>query len=273
MAHHLAKAMRRLCIFAHYDAGGQVRRYVRHFLHALRGVCDELHFVSTAALPEAELASLRPLCARAYTRANEGFDFGMWQDALRSVDLATVDELVLTNSSIFGPVGSLETLFARMADVEADVWGGTENFDIARHLQSYFLVFRRPVLRAPAFQRFWDSVLLYRDKDQVIRSYEVGLSRFLAEHGFRVVPAVSFDKLWCMPEGSDWLEPLYRLTGNASCRFPSELVERGLPFVKVEALRDNPMKTDLQGVRATMRAYGYDLSLIEFDRPSKKRKR
>jgi lipopolysaccharide biosynthesis protein len=262
--------MRRVCIFAHYDAGGKVRRYVHHFLTHLRRVCDEVHFVSTAALPETELATLRHLCARAYTRANEGFDFGMWQDALRGLDLSTVDELVLTNSSIFGPVGPLEALFERMAPVEADLWGGTENFDLARHLQSYFLVFRRPLLQSEAFRRFWDGVLPYRDKDQVIRSYEVGLTRFVEERGFRVVPAVSYEQLFHLGGPHAWLTPLYRATGNASCRFPAELVRAGLPFVKVEALRDNPMKANLTLARETMAAYGYDLTMIEFDRPGKK---
>jgi lipopolysaccharide biosynthesis protein len=269
--------MKRVALFAHYDAEGRVRRYVRHFIEQLRTVCDEVHFVSTAALPDAELASLRVSCARAYLRPNQGYDFGMWQDALGGVALDEIDELVLTNSSIFGPVGSLAALFARMASVDADVWGATENWDEAHHLQSYFLVFRRPVLASEAFRRFWNAVLLYRDKQQVIWSYEVGLSRFLEEQGFRLVPAVSFDRLFSVDivvderPRSPWMVPIYAAAGNPTCRFPVELVRAGLPFVKVETLRDNPFKVKLDRVYAAMREAGYDTSMVEFDRPRKRR--
>lgn len=263
--------MKRVVLFAHFDAGGRVRRYVRHYLAALARVSDEIHFVSTAALEEGELASLSSLCTRAWTRPNVGYDFGMWQEALSRLTLADVDELVLTNSSIFAPVGSLDALFTELAPAGADVWGATENFDEAHHLQSYFLVFRRRVLASEAFARFWQSVLPYRDKQQIIWSYEVGLSQFLVEHGFTLAPAVSFDRLFAVAPGNPLMQPLYRAAGNPTCRFPVELLRSRLPFVKVETLRDNPFHVALAPVRDAMRAAGYDLTMIEFDRPARAR--
>ena len=40
--------MKRIAIYAHYDARGEVKRYVLHTLRHLREECDEVHFVSTA---------------------------------------------------------------------------------------------------------------------------------------------------------------------------------------------------------------------------------
>jgi lipopolysaccharide biosynthesis protein len=261
--------MKRVVVYAHYDAGGRIRRYVHHFLGELRRVCDELWFVSTAELAPAELATVAPVCAQAWIRPNAGYDFGMWQDALSRLQLDDVDELVLTNSSVFAPVHPLAALFRRMDAVDADLWAATENYDETPHLQSYFLVFRRRVLTSRAFAQFWQGVLPYRDKQQVIRSYELGLSRFLVEQGFVLKPAVSLAELFSVEGRSPFCAPLFRAAGNPTCRFPAELIARGLPFVKVETLRDNPFGVRLRPVYRAMERAGFDLSLVEFDRPSR----
>lgn len=258
--------MKRLAIYAHYDAEGLVRRYVQHALDALAGVCSRIHFVSTAALPERELDKLRPLCAEVTLRENVGLDFGMWQGALETSDLSAYDELVLTNSSVFGPVRPLGPIFDEMASRDLDVWGMTESFEHAWHLQSYFLVFRRRVLDAAAFRRFFSAILPYRNKQQIIRSYELGLSRWFVEQGFALGAYVRHAALF----GADgpMMQPLFALAGNVTCGFPAELVARGMPYVKVELLRDNPRKVELAPVYRVMRDAGYDPTLIEFDRPS-----
>ena len=74
--------MRRLAVFAHYDARGVIKKYILRHLEALREVSTEIWFVSTAALPPVELAKAEALCTRAWKRENVGYDFGMWSDAL-----------------------------------------------------------------------------------------------------------------------------------------------------------------------------------------------
>jgi lipopolysaccharide biosynthesis protein len=265
--YNLAEAMKRVAIYAHYDAEGRVRRYVQHFLAGLREVTEEIWFVSTSALSDAELDKARRLCTRAWLRPNEGFDFGMWQDALAKLPLDDVDELVLTNSSVFGPLGSFEPLFRRMADSPADMWGATENFDEAPHLQSYFLVLRQRLLRSKAFEQFWASILPYKTKRQVIHSYEIGMSRFLRDYGFVLQPAVNVGQLFGVPNGSVWYEPICKVSGNPTVRYGAEFIELGLPLVKVELLRDNPFGVRLDRVYQAIERTGYDLSMIEFDRP------
>src|SRR5829696_4362885 len=130
-------AMRRLAIYAHYDSQREVKRFTLHFLQCLAKLCERVDFVSTSPLPERELDKVRPLCARAFTKENTGFDFGMWQRALGDVDLAAWDELVITNSSVFGPLFPLEEMFERMAAARCDFWSATDNHDIDWHLQSY----------------------------------------------------------------------------------------------------------------------------------------
>lgn len=254
--------MRRLAIYAHYDSQREVKRFTLHFLQCLAELCERVDFVSTSPLPERELDKVRPLCARAFTKENTGFDFGMWQRALGDVDLAAWDELVITNSSVFGPLFPLEEMFERMAATRCDFWSATDNHDIDWHLQSYFVVFRRRALSSPAFAAFWASVLPYTNKYQVIRSYEVGLTQHLIQYGLEgqaYVPAASLFPPWPL----SLRYPKRRL--DATVFYPTLLMQRRMPFLKASLLRENPGKLNLKPIYRAVEACGYDRSLIEFD--------
>jgi lipopolysaccharide biosynthesis protein len=258
--------MKRLALFAHWDANDEVKRYVLHLLGALREVSDEIVFISTAALPESELGKVRHLARRTILVDNRGYDFGMWQRGLADVDLAKLEELILCNSSVFGPITPLSDCFETMRTTACDFWAMTDNVEVAPHLQSYFLVFRRSVLRSGHLETFFSSVLPYRSKEQVIRSYEVGLTTFLAEQSFvpaALVPMATLGKKGGPPPISDCRNP--------TCFYPARLLARGMPFVKLELLRDNPFGVLVEPVYDLMREAGFDMTLVEFDRPVKGR--
>jgi lipopolysaccharide biosynthesis protein len=255
---------RRVCLFAHYDGQSEVKPHIIEFLRQLRECCERIAFVSTAALSPAELKKVEPFCASAFLRENQGYDFGMWQAALRELDLGGVDELLLTNSSVFGPLFPLGPIFERMRENPADFWGMTDNFAMGWHLQSYFLVFKRQVLASPAFAHFFASVLPYRDKWQVVRSYELGLTTFLNEHGFR---AAALAPMGCWLPTPERRARLERARLDSTLFFPLELLQVGMPFVKALLLRENPGRVPLEPVRAFMQRQGYDPRLVCFDRP------
>jgi lipopolysaccharide biosynthesis protein len=255
--------MKRVALFAHYDTETEVKPYVVTLLRGLREACDEIVFGSTAGLSEGELERVRPLCSRTFVRENVGYDFAVWRHALSAVDLSEVDELVLANSSVFGPICPLAPIFEQMAEHDCDFWGMTDSFEIRWHVQSYFLVFKRRALRAPAFLQFFDAVLPYRDKEQVIRSYELGLTQFLREHGLKPGAFV--------PLGSWLSSPLRRARlcarrRNATLYYPLQLIAAGMPFVKMQLLRDNPAGVSVAEVLRAMGAAGYDVSQVRFDR-------
>jgi rhamnosyltransferase len=255
--------MKRLAIFAHWDERDRIKRYIEFFVRRLREECDEVAFVSTSKLPERELDKVRPYCAQTILKANEGFDFGMWKQVIDGADLSQWDELVLTNSSVFGPVTSLGSVFERMAASDADCWGMTDSNEIDWHLQSYFLVFRRRLLHSPEFKRFWTTVLPYKNKRQVIRSYEIGLTGYLAEHGFKCEALAKVEEV--TRANTRFWKPMPP-PRNPTSFWPVSLIERGMPFVKVEVLRDNPANIGLRAVRKALDRAGYDRSLVEFER-------
>jgi rhamnosyltransferase len=258
--------MNRTVLFAHFDGQDEVKPYVVHYLGELAKVCSRLVFISTSKLAGPELSKVRRTCEKVLLRDNVGYDFGMWQRALEDRSLlGACDELVLTNSSLFGPIHPLGPIFDRMSAERCHFWGMTDNFEYRWHLQSYFLVFKKSVLASESFARFWASVLPYRNKGQIILSYEVGLTSFLVDQGFvgkAMVPTAS------------WAGRIERMRMDLARRhnptlfYPERLIARGMPFVKVTLLRENPGGVRLDAVVRAMAHAGYDLGLVKFDRPA-----
>ena len=178
---------KRLCIFAHFDKDNILDPYVLFYLQEIRKVADRLVFVSTASLAPETLATLKPVCDAVLIRKNEGYDFAGWKFALQSEAeaLNDYDELILCNDSVYGPFFPLEQIFSEMKGNACDFWGITSNYDIAYHVQSYFLVFRKTVLVSSAFQKFWKEMEIQKSKKNVIKHGEVHLSQTLLKAGFR----------------------------------------------------------------------------------------
>ncbi len=256
----------RLCLFAHFDAQGEIKPFIVHYLRQLRETCDEVVFITVSAPPAHELSKLEGLVTEVLHKDNEGYDFAMWQLALAGRDLSAYDEVLLTNSSVFGPLWPLARSFERMASVACDVWGMTESPEIDWHLQSYFLLFRRAAHQSPWFKTFWDSVVPYRSKFQAIRSYEIGLSVFLRERGLCLVSLAPLPPPPPRTLADRW-HGRHPPTGNPTCGRPADLIDAGMPLVKVELLRDNPMDVDLRPVHQQIARSGYDLGLLVYDRP------
>ena len=227
----------RLILFAHFDTANRVEPYILHHLRALRALGGRLHFISNSPLAQVELARLEGLADQVLLRENTGCDFSMWQAALAKEDLAGVDELLLTNSSVLGPVRPLAPVFRAMENRPCDFWAMTESGEGCPHLQSYFMVFRRAALASEAFGRFWASVLPYRSKQNVIFSYEMGLSVYLAEHGLRGAAAFPLD-----PDHNSLARNLLlrgratrriRMNRNPTLFYPDLLARAGMPYLKV----------------------------------------
>ena len=274
---------RRLLLYAHFDPEDVVRDYVVHALRAMRPSCSSIRFATTSRLPEPERQKLASYVDECRELENVGFDFFMWKRTLEPGDVETYDEIVLMNSSVYGPFCDPSSMFDAMAQEPCDAWGITENLEFDWHVQSYFMVFRKPILESDAFGAFWGSVLPHRSKRQVIRSYELGLSQWLRDNGFtvralcpwnRVVTylesnrhrAFVFDRnlpraLWLAVRTAAflrrWLPWFPIATVNPTIAFPEELLELGVPFLKLEVMRDNPFGRDVEAIRWKLKSLGY----------------
>lgn len=184
----MPKTNSRAAVFAHYDREGIVDDYVLFYLSSLRRLCDFIVFVSTADLSPGELGKAGNLADVAIKRENAGYDFfsykvGLYE--LKKRGLENYFEIILCNDSVYGPLYPIEEMFASMEKSDADFWGVTDSREIAHHIQSYFIVFRRPVFLSGLFSGFWAAMAPISDRIEVVRQYEAGLSQLLEANGFR----------------------------------------------------------------------------------------
>lgn len=214
---------RRICLLAGYDRHGTVPDYVVLLARGLATVAD-VFFFSDNDLPEAECAKLAGIATVCGHQRHGRYDFGSWAtliDHLGWERIGGYDELILANDSCYGPVADLRAICDRMSASDCDFWGLTGSPEIAFHIQSYFAVFKRPVLEDPAFRRFWQTVEREDTYEDIVRKYEVGLTQLLLARGFR--PAT-------------WLPSDL---GENLTIFPLTLLERhAMPLVKVKCFSD-----------------------------------
>jgi len=178
----------------------------------------------------------------------------MWQRGLAEHDLLAFDELLLTNSSIIGPLQPLAPLWQNPAVAGCDFWGLTDNDELGSHLQSYFLVFRQRVLHSGRFHDFWRTVLPYKNKQQVIYSYELGLSQWLEEGGFTWQAIFKQEQIRsAYRQGRSLFRKIHEyrlylehraLGRNTTVFFPDLLLAGGMPFLKTALLCESPSRID-----------------------------
>lgn len=272
--------MRRALIFAHYDSHGIVDPHVMYALSCYRQYFEVIHFVSTADLDVEQTRKVATIVERVIVRDNIGYDFLSWRAGFEAIPrLKVFDEVVFANDSCYGPCSDMDTFWDRLAGLNVDLWGASINRQFRPHVQSFFMGFGRNLIRSGFMQHFWGSIQNITDKMQLILSYEVGLSSQVEEAGFRIGGLVDYpnsgedsqdrviaDNL----STTDQDRSAQALIHIRSERFPNpvqlycmESLRRGLPFLKVELLRDNLLNANLAEVHAILKAGNYyDISLI-----------
>lgn len=223
-----------LCLFAHFDQDDVVADYVLHYLQSIRAAGFDIVVISTSNLSDADVARLSTVAQAVILRENKGHDFASWGLGIeRYADLVS-GRLLLTNDSVYGPIGDLGQALARLTSVPADIYGMIESQEIAPHLQSWFLLFEPQVHRTDAFRAIFAQDFPGMVKTDVIRNGEVGLSQSIAAQGFRMRSLFS---------GRFGNGEAMRITSNPSHFLWRELIEHeNIPFLKIELLRVNPMR-------------------------------
>jgi len=227
---------KRVCIFAHYDKDAYIHGYVNFYIEKLSLLFD-VYFVSAAeCLPEemSQLQQIETFCKGIVVRANVGYDFGSWRCGLETLGdkISEYDEMLLCNDSVYGPVnGSFDEIVKYFSNSDLDVMSVTDSFEIQYHLQSYFVMYKKPVFTRDFFAQFWSRIKLQKSKWDIIFKYEIGLSDTLTKSGFTI--------------GSYCGDPDQPVI-NISHFFWRELILNSkCPFIKVELIRDNPAKVDI----------------------------
>lgn len=143
------EGMIRTGIFCLYTPTGTIDSTIISTLRELRDIITYLIVVVNGKIHKK--SELKKYADEVLIRNNTGFDAGAYTEILLSPDYADKikksDELVLCNSSFYGPFISFRKIFEKMEGSTADFWGiSSSEKNLVQHIQSYFLVFRRKVL-------------------------------------------------------------------------------------------------------------------------------
>lgn len=270
----------RALVYAHFDPQGIIDLHVLHSLVCYRQYFDVIIFVSTAELDHVQQRRAAALVDRVIVRANIGYDFLSWRAGFDAIPHHTkYDEIVFANDSCYGPLSDLTVFWQLAASRKADLWGASINRQFRPHVQSYFMVFGRSLIRSGFARSFWASVETVRDKMQLILRYEVGLSQRVEEAGFTIGAAVDYvdggleSRQRVVDDTVSLTDPIRSGAGLCNIRGESspnpvqnycvESLRRGLPFIKVELIRHNYLCANLQTLHTAMtNPRWYDVLLI-----------
>lgn len=224
--------MRDVCLFAHFDKDDTVDDYVLRYLTRLRELDFAIVFISTSRLAPADVERLRDTCFDVILRENAGLDFGSWAAGFAKHGAGIGGRLLLANDSVYGPVGDLRAALDRLTRAEADFYGMVESIEFAPHLQSWFVLLQPWIVRNREFRAILAQPFSEMTRRQIVRDGEVGLSRRLLKAGFRYQALHRNDRAVLPP----------RHDVNPMLLFWRELLfDEGVPFLKIELLRDNPL--------------------------------
>ncbi len=286
----------RVCIFVHWDSGGDVREHVLHQIRSLAAAGVSVLFVTNSGrLRPAAMEAVKLICAGVIIRRNVGYDFGAWREGIEQAALPRPNTamVLISNDSVYGPVRPLHDLLSRMDFTVADVWGCTESWQSRYHLQSYLMAFSPHVVASEAWRGFWAEVRPTWAKIWLIRLYELGLTQQLLKAGFTcraiwpyqdLVRDLDPELLTDFKEGGPNLaDAAVRarqhharwIRGHAVTRTPMnptsdlwrQLLASGFPFIKRELLRQNPTRvSDVEDWReVALEHHASDLAPIERD--------
>lgn len=224
-------------MFVHYNRRAELSGHVLYTLEQIHRLFDTIFFISNSPLTGHQQELIRPFVRRIILRDNLGYDFCAWKDGMLEAGwshLESYDSLTLMNDSCFGPLFDLEPYYQQMEEHGHSFWGltrhracrpriGSKRYRIPSHLQSNFIVFRQPVMKSNVFKTFWEEVTPQQDIWGVILRYEIRLTGILTQAGFTCGDL--FDS-----------EREYTVNPNAAHYYPSLLIQRKIPFIKIRSL-------------------------------------
>ena len=182
--------MKRLLLYVHYNQHNKVDDHVVYQLKQIRHIYDTLIFISNSQILSSDYVELTKAVQIDYflQRKNEGFDFAGWKDGLMLLGFETVssyNSVTIMNDTCYGPLWDLLPHYEYYDEQDIDFWGMTShpamlpdrNF-IPKHLQSYFIVFKKNLISSPYFVEFWARIRNFTTVQEAIEFGEIYLTTY-----------------------------------------------------------------------------------------------
>lgn len=190
-----------LALFVFWEKEGIVRHYVEYYLTGLKKVAQDIIVIVNGSINDEGKQKLAALGVEYIQRENKGLDFAAWQAAIMYLGwekVSSYDNLILCNSSCYGPIYPFEEGFERMQNTNADFWGMSRHTGaktllipsdptsiIRPHIQSFFMVFQNNVVCSSAFQNWWNNLIPATNWSEAVAYQEARLTGYLEDNGFK----------------------------------------------------------------------------------------
>jgi lipopolysaccharide biosynthesis protein len=222
---------RNVCLFASHARTPLLKRHVLYHCRQLRAAGFKVVVALNVDL-FGEDVKAPPDIDGLVLRENNGFDFGAWADLFRLFpSLWEAQCILLTNDSVYGPIGNYPRLMRRVTEHRADLIALTQSLEVKPHLQSYFLLMRRRALLDSRVREYWNNVRNLATKFQVIQIHELNIANDFASWGLRHGVVFGLPSLQAWP-------------ANPTLTLWEALIQSGYPFLKAQLLKQKPADVD-----------------------------
>ncbi len=232
----LGDKIKRYAVYVFYDKNGKADRYCDFFLKGLKQEVDFLQVVVNGEIDKESYDRLDKIADDILVRPNEGYDVTAYKTGILKPgfdNLVGYDEVIICNDTLYGPLYPLSEMFEKMNSVDVDFWGLTNfhgvGFDpfgtveygyLPRHIQSFFMVFRKSLVESSKFQDFWSKFPTVNGYEQAIGLFEASFTKRFEDYGFK----------WAVYADSSDLEGY---TLDPLRDFPKYMIEeKRCPFMK-----------------------------------------
>lgn len=217
---------RTVALFAMYAPDGKVPEATFLYIRGLMEIADDVIVCSDSSICPDDVERMMQLAAGGLFERHGGYDFGSFRRAYRMARengfLDDCDRLILANDSCVGPIVSFSEMMDRMSARTCDFWGQTSySFHGRVHVQSYFIVFTKSVVKGGALERFLSGLPEKADsRADVISACEIALTENLVAQGFK----------W------DSYVPYRAVLKNPTCSPMALMARYACPLIKIKAL-------------------------------------
>ena len=217
--------MKRIAFYAIFERDGKIRNYMTYYLKSLKSICKTIVVIVNNALNSEEIDKLKKCGVKILIRKNKGFDFYAWKDGIEYIgwsEVRSFDEVILCDSSVYGPIYQFKEVFKNMETVKCDIWGLYRNsfpndINIKSYLQTCFVVIKRKLITDNAFFNFFKNIKIEKNQDET-EAQEIFFTRYFEKCGFIIKSYID--------------NSLCSFVNDPSIYAPIELIKRGFPLVK-----------------------------------------
>lgn len=227
--------MKSLCFFCSYFEGNSLPYFVKCYLQELNNHFNQIVLVTNEKdLSKETLHFLQENTIEIMSVKNEGFDFGMWLKAFKNYNIAGFERIGLINDSCI-LFSKLDHVFEVINKSKWDYCGILDSIEIGYHPQSYFLIINEPAIKPVA--DYFKQHGIKNTFDEVIQTYEIGVSSFLAQQGLSVGSVYSYKDFNCIYNSS-----FYRI---------KQLIADGFPMIKKKIIFGNYRTGEVRSLAST----------------------